>query len=128
MYTAAELLILCQQTLFRDHMDHPINPAIGEAALTRHLVEEVVGSAHEVGDAGARLAKGDGEPHGPVHHGPDAHVQPVLDQDVHSVLRPEGGSICNRAGAILTSKNCELIILCSFWVKIIDYCPGINYQ
>ena len=64
------------------------NPALGET-LTRHLVEEVVGSAHEVCDAGARLAEGDGEPHGPVDHGPDAHVQPVLDEDVHRVLRPE---------------------------------------
>ena len=57
--------------------------------LTWHVDEEEVGGSHDPGEAGPGLAEGQAEADGPVDEGADAHVQPILDQNVDSVLGPE---------------------------------------
>ena len=54
--------------------------------LTWHSVAEEVGVAYE---RVTLAAVHEGEAGGPVDEGADANIQPVLDQDVHCVLRPE---------------------------------------
>ena len=58
--------------------------------LTRHIVEEEVGASHESVQAGGGATESQSEADRPVDQGADAHVQPVLDQNVDSVLGPVG--------------------------------------
>ncbi len=56
--------------------------------FTWHVVEEEIGRSNESGESRWGIAEGQGEPDGPVDQGTDAHIQPVLDQDVYCVLWP----------------------------------------
>ncbi len=58
------------------------------ALFTWHIVEEEIRRSDESGEGRGRIAEGEGEPDGPVDEGADANVEPVLDEDVHRVLRP----------------------------------------
>ena len=53
--------------------------------LTGHVVtEEVAGTYETVGLSSVSQ----GESGGPIDQSPDANIQPILNQDIHRILRP----------------------------------------